>query len=267
MLILDLGDEHHEVKVGDSELHIQDGDQGLQIYVPRDADDQDVCFKFNLPRGVANWLMTDPSGTVKRKGELNADLVNVIASILDCRRSAVPKILQSHGVPNIDIEDQAVEEAVVGAAERPRTPVVDDTAVMPTNLPLLTPQPQISFRADRRPSASDVGTPGSGWSAAAEADYATPFTDFEPDGLLRTSHRSTRSVPIFPSVSQYRELLEYVVSTARRSALPSFGSFDMTALRDSLPGVTGAPVTVRTYGSSDWEHRCMIGAAGELFVS
>jgi hypothetical protein len=55
---------------------------------------------------------------------------------------------------------------------------------------------------------------------------------------------------------------------ARSATFPEFGSSDMKVRIDGLPEGGDIFDGVRTsYGSSIWEHRSMIGAAGELLVS
>lgn len=64
---------------------------------------------------------------------------------------------------------------------------------------------------------------------------------------------------------QYVAILDKVITAARRSTLPSYGSFDMSQIYANLPIVEDA-VDMGLRSLSQIERDCKIGAAGELYV-
>lgn len=76
--------------------------------------------------------------------------------------------------------------------------------------------------------------------------------------------------------TQYSVLLERVVAAAQSVTLPSQGSFDMSNLRNNLPGqlrddnfesFDGLGIVTRFRSANQLERDKKVGAAGELFVS
>jgi hypothetical protein len=128
-------------------------------------------------------------------------------------------------------------------------------------------------------------TPGTSM-VEPDDDDQSPAT---PQDIVRQSRlahrpslgRTTHSVPVLPMTPlvlaitedmQYRALLDRVVAAARTATFPSRGAFDMSGLRDTLPGTNfagfdGLDTMNRFRSSSQLERDKKIGAAGELYVS
>lgn len=103
-LILEIGGETFDYEVGTSELHLEEKDGVLKIYVPRDEDRQEICFHSSLPRRLFSWLMTR-SGAEQVETIDDEAAVNVMLSVLNCSNSVVSHILTKEGVPGVDIEE------------------------------------------------------------------------------------------------------------------------------------------------------------------
>lgn len=109
------------MQVCQSELHIQESQSGLKIYVPRDAASQDVCYFSKLPRRFVEWMMTNQTSQTQCK--IDEAAVRAVSSILTARKAALARILESQGITDAnftDEEDLADEEAM-GHIERPPT--------------------------------------------------------------------------------------------------------------------------------------------------
>ena len=186
--------------------------------------------------------MTDPSTGIV--GKIDDSLLNIINAVLDCRISAVNSILKEEGIPEISIADRSEDDAIAEASYTP-------------------------------PSLSAPSRPVSSGSSTDEAtNYATPLTDIDDyrvvprSGSTRTDSSQRYSSVAPPDDLRYARLLDKAILIARSATFPEFGSSDMRARIDGLPDGGGSFDGVRTsYGSSIWEHRYMIGAAGELLVS
>jgi hypothetical protein len=94
----------------------------LKIYVPRDEDAQEVCFKSKLPRRLVEWMMTDSNGQRRRFEE---SAIHVMSGVLDCSVFTVPRILLEEGVVGIDLQDLSLEDsrAWEPGPSRPEPPI------------------------------------------------------------------------------------------------------------------------------------------------
>jgi hypothetical protein len=261
----------YEIEVGQSELHIEDGTP-LTVYVPNNTESQECCFKCDLPRRLASWMMTDPAtGT---QGKIENGIVNVINSILNCLISTTGRILEKEGIPKVpevpdtpvpilEVEEPAENTAVAvasglgGLQQTPTRSEEDEGFSSPE--PIFSP-PATPWSPAHMKSAPDKPTP-----LTDPGDYDSEDSRGTPndDGLIRPP---LFHIPAQQSLSQYRRLLEGVVALARRTTLPdnveniSTQFQSLSVEDDPFEGLYYA------YASNDWEHRKRVGAAGELFV-
>lgn len=98
-----------------------------------------------------------------------------------------------------------------------------------------------------------------------------------PDlSLTRAENRENLGSAGASADTQYGVLLERVVAAAQSATFPSQGSFDMSDLRNNLPGqlvdsafesFDGLDISTRFRSANQLERDKKVGAAGELFVS
>ncbi|KFA71989.1 hypothetical protein S40288_08084 [Stachybotrys chartarum IBT 40288] len=263
------GGRSYEHEVSTSELHIEDKDDMLKIYVPRDEVRQDVCFQSRLPRYLVSWFMTVPGASAARN--THDDAVHVTNSVLNCRASAVANILREEGVPSIDITEIEITPPVIAEIAQ-----VEVEAGMPQVEQAVTPirPTEMSFGFDSASSSiserlPDVFTPITGMEAA------TPLTT--PGGYFSGGQSIRRhwSGPPIPSTTlrpqdfenSYKDLLERVIQRAKTLSFPYCVSEDWEAAFGKLSladDVFSDPVT--PCFSSESDRRVKIGAAGELFA-
>ncbi|KAI5460375.1 hypothetical protein BGZ63DRAFT_387163 [Mariannaea sp. PMI_226] len=299
-----------QVQVATANEHIDDTLENLTIYVPKDRRAQELCFGSVLPRKFAAWLMRHPISHIQETVEVDA--VNALTSIFACEQSVLDDILEDQGIIQVSFEnednrnnqgdEETEEEEVVeeeGEQEESENPVEEDSA--PLSEGQMTPT---HSSVDDR-SSTYIGTPGAGSEGG--------FFETVIETISRQSHMSQQSrprssrpeqpqtlyqssnTPIYlpPQTSQpvivaqpasgsseavqYLTILNRVVETARRAAFPTRGAFDMSDLRDALPGDTrnedmyesfdGPGVVSRFRSTTQLERDKKIGAAGELYVS
>lgn len=265
----------HEIEVGQSELHIEDSNP-LTVYVPNNTESQECCFKCDLPRRFASWMMTDP--TTGTQGKIEDGTVNVINSILNCLISTTGRILEKEGIPKVP--------------EVPETPVPIMEVEEPAENTTMAVAPGLGGQGERLPRTptrsqnerfsspeSIFSPPATPWSPAhmeSAPDQSTPLTDpgdYDSEDSPGTPHDdgSIRPpqfhIPAQQSLSQYRRLLEGVVALARRTTLPHNIEDISTLFQGLSVGDDPFDGLYYAYASNDWEHRKRVGAAGELFVS
>lgn len=87
------------------QLHIEEGDKELKIYMPHKQEAQEVSAT-SLPRALVVWLMADPdSGLTERVNEV---AVSLIKSISNVRDTLIDRVLDEEGVVKLeDLDLQA----------------------------------------------------------------------------------------------------------------------------------------------------------------
>lgn len=263
----------HEIEVSQSELHIEDGTP-LMVYVPNNTESQECCFKCDLPRRFASWMMTDP--TTGTQGKFEDGMVNVINSVLNCLIPTARRILEKEGIPEVPEALIPVVE-VEEPAESPTMAVAPGVEVQGESLSRTTTRSQENeILSSPESTFSPPATPRSPANMESAPGQPTPLTDLgdydsEDSPGTPNNDDSIRPpqfhIPAQEPLSQYRKLLEGVVALARRTTLPDNVDDISTVFRglsvedDPFEGLHYA------YASNDWEHRKRVGAAGELFVS
>ena len=96
--ILDYDGDPYEHEVSRSDLHLEEKDGSLKIYVPRGEEGRETCFFDALPRRLLSWMMTPAGRPEVFTSPLDEAVVGVI---LVCSVSAVPTMLERKGVPEI----------------------------------------------------------------------------------------------------------------------------------------------------------------------
>ncbi|KAM5382550.1 hypothetical protein ACJZ2D_002554 [Fusarium nematophilum] len=285
-----------------SDLHIEDRDDKLEIFVPRAKKSQELCYARRLPLQLFEWLMTHPTTRIVDK--LDEKGLRITQSVLNTSRSLLPDILEGEGIALADLEDDYSGGDDGSDSEVDRA-TDDDELETPT---LVDTEPDVETSAwstpasSQFPSSPNRGTPPArmassdrfgGAASAPRASASQRPTQNIPSGShvhrdtsythatsrLGASSRSTtsRPAPVSPSpvdyeTRQYRDLLNRVVRAARAAAFPSRGSFDMAGMSEALPILDdynyhdGLDQYPRFRSSSQLERDKKIGAAGELYV-
>ena len=106
----------HEHEVSQSDLHIQERNEDLNIYVPHDEDAWDDCFLHALPLRLLSWMMAPPGSAETTAGNIDEAALGVVIAILTCSESAVPSLLKRKGVPKLL---NVLEEPLSEAEEEP----------------------------------------------------------------------------------------------------------------------------------------------------
>jgi len=265
-LLLTQGNQVHRVEKDSVLVHIREADNDhLTIYVPRDERSQEVCFNSKLPRSLCEWLMTDPVTQIAEP--IPPQAVNAVQSVLNAKPFALDDILNEQGIGEISIPN-------VDDAYNARQPNSEESVIRPPETPRrrpTTPHERYSSNEDEdsfimATPLSSVASPSPGLgNIAAQSQYA-------PVRPLLRSVPQPYSHPTETDRDTYTRLLQKVVRSARSSAFPAEGPFNMADMHSALPGTPDqgdgpAGETYRIRSSSQIERDKQIGAAGELFVS
>ncbi|OCL02139.1 hypothetical protein AOQ84DRAFT_424260 [Glonium stellatum] len=236
-----------KVEVNRSELHIRDNESELKVYVPRNERAQDLCFFDKLPKGLLEWVMTEPSTQICER--LGDKALNVMQKVLLAQKKYISEIPDREGIVSLEIPDDCDLEqplSVPDAATTPSTPTLINSNISP---PVTPNEP------DSDSDASDLETP-------ASHIYSRPVNHASPSSSPGYADQTTDL--------QYCSFLDKVIAAARRATFPSRGPFNMSELSASLTvdalGYDNVEESFRLRSVSQLERDKKIGAAGELFV-
>ncbi|ORY68490.1 uncharacterized protein BCR38DRAFT_521547 [Pseudomassariella vexata] len=277
------------VRQSQSELHIEEKQGHLIVYVPRDIARQESCYLDVLPQRMFEWIMM--GSAPKLPTQHSEQAVRVLGSVLNASVQVVSTSLRNNGVTELDFleeppeeinEDKAPELAVV---LRPSTPTADSDQAHGVVTPGELGSDDTDSSAVETPASSvfSEGSPrthrliqaavysssrlGRGASAPQEArPVQYPFFSPSPQPSPSPNSDLNGQGP----ASKYLKLLDAVLTAARSATLPRRDSFDMSTLMNALPQVTATTDAPQDYfhfrSTSQFERDRMIGAAGELFV-
>ncbi|KAL2828008.1 hypothetical protein BDW59DRAFT_178954 [Aspergillus cavernicola] len=217
-----------KVEVSHSELHFQESELGLTIYVPRDEQAQYLCFLDRIPRALMEWIMTEPSTGICES--INEKALNVVSKVLQAEAKYIALTLDRAGIISVETPDDSAANEV-GIATHKR--VTEEHNMAPVSI------------------GDTSASPG----RIRSIDYESSVT-LGDDEFMTTTYE--------PSIDlAYGNILRSVVNVARATAFPSRGSFNMAALSHSLD-TDNESLQLRGLEKSYRDK--LIGAAGELFV-
>ena len=271
------------VEVSKTKVHIEESLEGLNIYVPKNSKDQEICYLRLLPTKLFNETMmaeVDSNSTLA----FDSRAVSIIMAIFACSDEVIDGILDEAGIVPVPYPDQYEEE-----------------------LQQLSPDDVLSgFGIDQqRTEESETASIGSGTqSGMATPGAITPSAQSASFSITATStyrasyQPSVRPQPIqFPgspprpssepvlpdnlrrqftpesSQVEYQRLLDNTINAARnkRGTFPSQGVFNLNELLNALPveavrEVNDYDLPFGVRNENQLAHDIKVGAAGELYV-
>jgi hypothetical protein len=231
-------------------VHIEEQGGGWRIYVPRDRDAKEICYKTELPLALASLFKIHPLARENLGHVLNSRL-SVIDELLEIGGvGMVPGLDAPEGnnVENVDAdrEDYAAEGLPSGRSLQTNAGGIDL---------VLRPSGRVA------PIPVRLGTPSSS-NSGQESGRVSPS---ENGDLFRSVSPEIPEENAFVAGNAYLELLENVIPIARRAVLPRSDAL-VPGIGGFHPGyVHNEAFGARTQGQMN--HDFKIGAAGELFVS
>lgn len=254
-------------KVDRGDIHIDDADGLLQIYVPNDERLRDGSYVSLLPKRLVHWMMTDPT-TGERK-TVDPVAIMLVETVLLAKVAVVNHYLDEQGIIEVAVPyiEQTIHTDSFASAPQPTLEIVRP----------VTPE---------RASSPLSGASSSEYEYFEQETPATDLTSLSPPGPRLIRSRSSFSQGhLYPdpfitptaerqkiAAQEYRALLSQVASAARKSRLLA-KPFDLSDLADALENDTApAMKTFNEYdlfgaGMAQFERDRRVGAAGELFVS
>jgi hypothetical protein len=273
---LHLNQDGNDIKVelNRSELYIREHNSMLTIYVPRNRKAQNICFYQRIPRDFLEWIMTDPLTQISENTSERAEMAMMKA--FQAPNDCISTILDRDGIVSVEISStDSVTESI------------DSPVLTPTPAPTTPTNPGVPEPDASRASSASVNSPSQINVVEASSQHLRARSAFPRPAVRPVNHQisdaprtgeTAHISPISNSFNtpqgidfQYHLLLDRAITAGRQATLPSRGSFDMSALSESLApdilsyNTIGGSFRLRSYGQFERDKR--IGAAGELFVS
>ncbi|KAF5589156.1 ATPase-like ATP-binding domain-containing protein [Fusarium pseudocircinatum] len=299
-----------EIPVATANEHIDDSTVNLTIYVPKERRAQELCFGSVLPRKFAAWLMRSPKSPAD--GPVETDIVKVLTAVFASERFVLDDVLDDQGILTVSFDNQdeednseeAEEHEAEDQEEEGQEQRLSDSRLETddTSTEQLTPD-RSSINAGTQPYAGPSGSSPEGSLPGTVVETISQRSQMSYQPHSGRIHRSSES-DLFPSSPQplhhptdqappnplsamtslseqqlsedarYRSILDRVIEKARNAAFPSRGSFDMTDMRNALPGgdtdayhsFDGLDIMGQFRSTNQLERDKKVGAAGELYV-
>jgi hypothetical protein len=238
-------------------IHLDEDDNGLRLYVPRDENAREECFFRQLPRRLMTYLaISDPAA--------EASLIGIIG----CRSLiAVDGILKDTGIVEVDGIARPSEldqrNHQFGFED---IPLGDDTQT--------SPESQTSQSGRSTP----ISITATAQTAPNDADHLADIPSRSPglDGGRSPPNEPFLTLPeeaIYPirlvddaiRETGYASFLERVINSAGRMTIPACGSHSVDNLQPVPP--LEANLFESIFSARSMERDRKVGAAGELLVS
>jgi hypothetical protein len=265
-----------------SEIHIQETNSRLEIFIPRDERSRARCLSHALPSRLFQWLITGPLAQIK-SGTNGQDYLTV-KEILREDPGIISEVLDKDGIASVHIEgvEFSDEEVPVSTkSARGEASGLTNSIGFDLNSESHTANNSSSAIGFQQDEASTtvvhevVVSASSRFNAPQRINR--PYTQVEP--LDASTHNLSVSTTLQRETTsadlRYSDLLSQVVSAARNGSFPTKNIFDLSALRISLPFVSDSDANdhdIDDYelsyarGFPPLERDKMVGAAGELYV-
>jgi Ino eighty subunit 1 len=264
-----------------SEIHLQDREDGLRIYVPQDEDLQYQCFLDRIHEALLEWIMTDPSTGICE--DFNDRAVHAMQSVIHAQPKYISATLTRSGIVSIDIPDDSM---MVQPDDKIPAPPGPDEEHIPQSSQgdsdwerdtLVQDNTQHTVPPTRPVDTSDADDPEDNRVTSARAAHRSVSPIVNPITYTPRQGAASVRISLSPEIAdpvivdyEYLRILRSAVIFARRAVFPSRGTFDMAALSGSLPTEADTDNPGAYFGlrsSEKIERDKKIGAAGELFVS
>ena len=214
-------------------VHIREQENRLNIYVPENRRDTELCYSLSFPEALTKLFRISPAAR------------EIIGNVLNKPIYILEDILEAEGI------------GMVPDIAPPPRPAAEDSSEEGTNeQDVIAAEDTLALLRSSRAQ----GTPAS----SVRRSHSPPVADqiYDPPERLSPEIAERRT---YYSRDAYRDLLENVIQLARQTDLPHFNSRAIgnnQFLEGFDPVITFG---IRSLGQMN--HDIKIGAAGELFVS
>ncbi|KIM99744.1 hypothetical protein OIDMADRAFT_125409, partial [Oidiodendron maius Zn] len=253
-------------------LHIEKDETQLNIYVPENSRDRELCYRRLLPSRLLAKLMRDESAITTIYLDLRA--VAIVADIMTCSDLIIEDLLEDAGIMRLSFPAENMSNNVPkssldipkpGQVARQSDEDEISHAQAGQTAPEESPKEPKSGRFSSLPSLSGSKPREVGQRSHSNGQPTIPTVSLSQDQVLVTD-----LLDVNGNTPDYCRLLDDLISAAtnRHGKFPSKdGLFDVKGLASALP--LNQPIYDSPFGVKDENrlaYNLRIGAAGELYV-
>ncbi|KAM0261041.1 hypothetical protein ACHAQJ_002480 [Trichoderma viride] len=279
VLIVPQNGKEYSYEMSRSEIHLQETDSNLEIFVPRDERSRAQCLSHALPSRLFQWLTTGDLAQIKSSA--NGHNYLIVKEILREDPSVISEVLDKDGIVSVHIEGVETSDdeiSVSTQSARGEASGLTNSTESDSISALHSTDDSFSTTDFDQDEASTTVAHQVVVSASSHLNMShrinRPYTQVEP--LRNSTQNPSVSTPLqretLSADLRYSDLLGQVISAARNGSFPTKSIFDLSALRTSLPFSSNTEYDHDDHelsyarGFPSLERDKMVGAAGELYI-
>ncbi|MCJ1310202.1 hypothetical protein MMC25_003863 [Agyrium rufum] len=240
------------VEKSTAKLHLEEIENNLHLYVPKDPEDQEECFNRHLPKRLRTFMaIADPTAEAILTQIMACTSLRVLDNILKDAG-----IIEVEGVQRRPVPGVVVPESGPASSDNLQFNLPDRSRDANGRSSSASCTSTSSYPSFFDSNNSGVSTPTRPHPSSASSPFGSGL--YTPSSVGFTSPSDNSSV----SIAGYTALLDRIITSAARVVFPRHGTsaFDYVAMFS--PPVSGASI----FTTRSLERDRMVGAAGELFV-
>jgi len=273
-------------------FHLEDNQDGLGLYIPRDEVAREQCYHQQLPRRLMDHFhISDPAAEAFLSGIISCKFLGAVDRMLKAagiiKIDGIERPLEDvHSTHQPDIEDVSARETTFSTTAsqisrfRGVTPQSSARQISldrndrsyNRSVPRRSPQPDNQGSEPNLPSPSPIrfGSPSPSFPRFSEPSLSTPspfrFSSPSPSFPRFGSPLVDNVIPSVEdnSSQDYIAILERVINSATRMAIPLCGENSVDNLDTGLH--LRDTLFLSALNGRSIERNRKVGAAGELFV-
>lgn len=266
------------IKISQSDLHIDETEDSIKVYVPRNKKQQQLCYFNKLPQRLYEWMMGDAAPKVPTKE--SETCTGILMRVLNASYDNIGDILEMSGVRDVGFHDEyqakpesegsvddadhriPVPSATQGFTYTDQDANVSDYVTLDSDSPgLATPASQsvtassprsqttrvleeaVSSQRPQRPSQGASVRPVAAHTVRSSRSPSRSSAEPSASPPIATPARIPRDPEVVAaepcSSMEYIALLAKVIAIARRSTLPRKDSLNMSDLGRAVNQIDG----------------------------
>ena len=250
------------MKGASANLHIEDSDNRLRLYVPKESTERELCFLKGLPEGLATYLDIKDIKAIKVLG----DILKATSAVV------IRELLKEHGIDWLlwpdPVQHSVLSNEIQASEELTPEPLSHSRA----STPVQTPR-----------NARPTSTPRTSFSSQIESLYNSDIYLPASPSFLSSVHTPRSSLSPAPTPVQgdsgrrqsigydeYISLLSFIIAAAAKGSKNRWttrGIYLVTACTDIPKSIEYSDALFGKRSENQIAHDIKIGAAGELYVS
>lgn len=242
-------------------LHLEEVDNGLRLYIPNDKNAREECYFRQLPRRLMAYLgISDITAEAILTGIIGCGSLIVVNSILKDAGIIEISGFESPSEEKDETYDSTLSVLTPGSV----TPATSESRTLHVGRSNSNSPARNIFDALREAN-SGTGISRRTPSINQQSPLFSNTPTSSPEGVFAEAAMPSVN-PQTPDTS-YACLLEVVIKSAEKMTIPAKGQDSIGILRNTVAFPQGTSLFGSIFSTRSTERDRKVGAAGELFVS